>query len=634
MAELNQHEDLAESPDRASEPSAKAPPPSVADALASLAGVFDRRRLRTGVLIDASGDAAGALGSALEAGFDFAVFDLASSAGGDFAFSARELRESAWTTQVVGRALSAPVGGDDQEGERALRHELAWARHLALPAVIARFDGHRSDPAGYAHALEPIFGPGSTTRVWLSLPATEEGWRWWASLSRLLDYPERLGICLELDGRAGTSSSQPSLQAPTASEIAFWIAEPVECVLASESGFMKDPSGRIALDAPRCELLLSLFSRNTVSAVVAPLERRPLGPGAQRARQALAELFAGAWQGVGGNDRFRPELADQLVPPPEPLKDDLPSSTYEHMEDWRDKRALYREAIGHALRKIIQSGKASAVVAVAGAGRGQLVDAALDASRDVSAPIRIYALEKSPMAAITLRHRRQSDWDQAVTVVEVDIRRWDAPENADLIVSELLGSFGDNELFPECLDGAQRFLAPGGIMIPGECTSYLAPLCSSSLFARVGSSPSDRERPYGVTRARGRILAPPEPCFHFAQPSSGVDRTKPSSHHRFARLRFEARSEGLVHGFAGYFEAPLFGGVTLGTHPSRTSAGSSWSPIYFPVRAPFHVREGTMIECQFWRCVGEHRVWYEWAVTEPEAGPLHNPRGRSSAMSY
>jgi protein arginine N-methyltransferase 5 len=26
------------------------------------------------------------------------------------------------------------------------------------------------------------------------------------------------------------------------------------------------------------------------------------------------------------------------------------------------------------------------------------------------------------------------------------------------MVSELLGSFGDNELSPECLDGAQRYL--------------------------------------------------------------------------------------------------------------------------------------------------------------------------------
>jgi len=29
-------------------------------------------------------------------------------------------------------------------------------------------------------------------------------------------------------------------------------------------------------------------------------------------------------------------------------------------------------------------------------------------------------------------------------------------------VSELLGSFADNELSPECLDGAQKFLASDG----------------------------------------------------------------------------------------------------------------------------------------------------------------------------
>lgn len=32
------------------------------------------------------------------------------------------------------------------------------------------------------------------------------------------------------------------------------------------------------------------------------------------------------------------------------------------------------------------------------------------------------------------------------------------PEKVDILVSELLGSFGDNELSPECLDGAMRFL--------------------------------------------------------------------------------------------------------------------------------------------------------------------------------
>ena len=38
------------------------------------------------------------------------------------------------------------------------------------------------------------------------------------------------------------------------------------------------------------------------------------------------------------------------------------------------------------------------------------------------------------------------------------MRKFDPPEKADILVSELLGSFGDNELSPECLDGAQKFL--------------------------------------------------------------------------------------------------------------------------------------------------------------------------------
>ena len=38
------------------------------------------------------------------------------------------------------------------------------------------------------------------------------------------------------------------------------------------------------------------------------------------------------------------------------------------------------------------------------------------------------------------------------------MRGVELPEPVDILVSELLGSFGDNELSPECLDGAMRFL--------------------------------------------------------------------------------------------------------------------------------------------------------------------------------
>lgn len=45
-----------------------------------------------------------------------------------------------------------------------------------------------------------------------------------------------------------------------------------------------------------------------------------------------------------------------------------------------------------------------------------------------------------------------------MTIIHEDMRSWKADCKADIMVSELLGSFGDNELSPECLDGAQRYL--------------------------------------------------------------------------------------------------------------------------------------------------------------------------------
>lgn len=69
-----------------------------------------------------------------------------------------------------------------------------------------------------------------------------------------------------------------------------------------------------------------------------------------------------------------------------------------------------------------------------------------------------------------------------MTIVASDMRTWVAPEQADILVSELLGSFGDNELSPECLDGAQKFLKPGGISIPAASTSQLQPITAAKLW--------------------------------------------------------------------------------------------------------------------------------------------------------
>lgn len=62
---------------------------------------------------------------------------------------------------------------------------------------------------------------------------------------------------------------------------------------------------------------------------------------------------------------------------------------------------------------------------------------------------------------MTLQDRVQLEWHSRVKLLFGDMREVEPPElmgQVDILVSELLGSFGDNEVSPECLDGAARFL--------------------------------------------------------------------------------------------------------------------------------------------------------------------------------
>lgn len=42
-----------------------------------------------------------------------------------------------------------------------------------------------------------------------------------------------------------------------------------------------------------------------------------------------------------------------------------------------------------------------------------------------------------------------------------------------------------------------------------------------------------------------------------------------------------------------------------------------------------HVKEGDTLEVNFWRLNNAKNVWYEWCISKPVPGPVHNTNGRS-----
>ena len=94
--------------------------------------------------------------------------------------------------------------------------------------------------------------------------------------------------------------------------------------------------------------------------------------------------------------------------------------------------------------------------------------------------VKVIALDKNPNAIVTLRNMIVDEkLEDKVTLFAGDMRKIAIEDmQGDILISELLGSFGDNELSPECLIPTEKFLKKGGIYIPYSYTNFVLPFSS------------------------------------------------------------------------------------------------------------------------------------------------------------
>lgn len=602
-----------------------------------------------------------ALDTACKAGFDFVCLPIvnprykreiiqgpAKGRPGALTRSDLCLTSGDWGNLIVGKTspwlqLDSEVEHIRKNSEQAFREELHYATHLGLPAVLLQMKhGKNMNLARNLneHLLSGYFQQHFWVQVPLRAPGDclddifegeeknedteeEDTWEWWNMFRTMCDTNKRINVALEL-----------TEDLPSEKILQRWLAEPIKVVVLSTKLFLTNKKGYPVLSKTHQGFLRSLFKLDVQLLLTGA--NRHADKGIHSYQQYLDHL----WQTLPAPDtvtQFSKGYEDYLQCPLQPLMDNLESQTYEIFEKDPIKYSQYQKAVYHALLdKIKEEDKdtESVVLMVVGAGRGPLVRASLAAAKQADRNIRkVYAVEKNPNAVVTLENLRDEMWGNKVEVVSCDMRQWNAPEKADILVSELLGSFGDNELSPECLDGAQRFLKDDGISIPCEYTSYLAPLQSSKLYNEVRasrdkdkSSETNFETPYVVRLHNCQILANPKPVFHFFHPNRDeiIDNT------RYKTIEFDVDSTAVLHGFAGYFDTRLYADVYLSIVPETHSPGMfSWFPILFPIKTPLYVKKNSRVVVDFWRRVSTKNVWYEWCVREPHVLPIHNPKGRS-----
>lgn len=250
--------------------------------------------------------------------------------------------------------------------------------------------------------------------------------------------------------------------------------------------------------------------------------------------------------------------------------------------------SVRNEAFALALRSVVGP---DSVVIDAGAGTGILsVLAAAAGAR------RIYAIEQSKTACFARRWVDNAGLNSRVTVIQGGVGDVQVPERADVVVSEWMGTFGvDENLLPMALIARDRWLKPGGAMLPSIVSARLALLGNTEAETSLGGRRNDR------SLAWSRLgLMPEELLSEGATLWTTDTRTFPierSSMPFRARVDLVAQNTGTVEALTAWFECELVPGVSLTNRPGAPA--THWGQFVFRLPRPFPIQEGAAVKVRF-----------------------------------
>jgi protein arginine N-methyltransferase 1 len=283
------------------------------------------------------------------------------------------------------------------------------------------------------------------------------------------------------------------------------------------------------------------------------------------------------------------------------------------------------EAFRRAINVVVRPGD---IVLDVGAGSGIL---SLFAARAGAA--RVYAVERTPIAALAEQLAAANGVAETITVIHGDVMDVDLPERVDVIVSEWLGGFGiDEGMLAPVIAARERWLKPGGVMIPHSVTAWAALVHDRYLADTIEFL---REDPFGLKLEVLVEMTVNEIIYSgtFRHLAAGDRRSEPrrlwttnadqialeqaQAPHQ-AETLLPVHDHGTANALALWFSAELAPGVSLSVGPGDPP--THWGMTTAPLRAPVQLTPGMIVRARVRtapaRPIG---TWTSWAIAMPGA---------------
>lgn len=215
---------------------------------------------------------------------------------------------------------------------------------------------------------------------------------------------------------------------------------------------------------------------------------------------------------------------------------------------------------------------------------------------------KVYLVEPTPIIDIVNQLVTANNLSRQVKCLSGKIEELELPEKIDVIISVFTGNFLLTEdLLPSLFYARDKYLKPGGRLIPDRATMEAAPVCAAEYYTKHIDCwlSSSHNIDFGLVRsfATNSLYydTPDDRAAEFlSEPAKLLEldfmtATEASCRNR---VQVEICQDGVCHGWLGWFRVHL-GEQWLSTSPLENK--THWRQVFMPLAKPICVKQGEIL---------------------------------------